>query len=341
MPDEQTVDIRALLRSANAAGAWAKREEEPGAPTGGYRLQLKAADVRTNKKMEPMIVAVWVILDGEYQGQEIREFLTVSKSGSFFVHKWFNSLGVASPSDPGAIADVVAALQNAAPVIDAGVIKDGSFHRVEIKRVLMMNGSINGPAQTGRGTAVAQAASSFPTSATQVLQRPASLAPAVTVKFPPGSWVQVAGNDSYFGQVQGVYNGVVRFKGIDPGTKQETLWDMPEGQLSERSSPAIPAPAPAPAPTPAPRPATPATSPRPAAPLQNPQVQRDELRSQIAAFLTSADLPVSETDTLETLIGKISMSAWSAAQCADHEHALLKKLGFTVNAGGDYIPSKK
>lgn len=65
-----------------------------GIPEGNYVLQVKKIELKDSKKGNPMWVVDSAFTAGKYEGQQIREYLTLTTDALFKVKSWLEALGL-------------------------------------------------------------------------------------------------------------------------------------------------------------------------------------------------------------------------------------------------------
>jgi hypothetical protein len=119
--------------------SWSERGKSGASvPPGIYTMLLQSAELGESQSSNKLqIHREHLILEGEYQGQVIHDYLQLeTEMGPRFVSRWIELMGFTPPDDPQQLEDVVAAIAAAAPTYQAQVKVSGDFTNVNIRKLL-------------------------------------------------------------------------------------------------------------------------------------------------------------------------------------------------------------
>jgi hypothetical protein len=114
------------------------KDAMPGVPDGLYTLQLQEAVLKESESSgKLMITRTHLVLDGDYQGETIKDFLSLeTEKGPYFVAQWVEQMGYEVPDNVEQLEDVILAISGANPVYTGNVKRSGDFTNVRVKELL-------------------------------------------------------------------------------------------------------------------------------------------------------------------------------------------------------------
>lgn len=136
MPKQLSKEFQKKLTQMNER--WGdRRTSPPGAPDGEYLAELVSAELATSQKGKPQIKRTWVILEGEYKGEQERDYMHLgSEWGLYFLAQWLRQMDLEPPEDltdlPNTLAELV---DERVPVVIAKETSKEGFTNVKVVRV--------------------------------------------------------------------------------------------------------------------------------------------------------------------------------------------------------------
>jgi len=289
------LDIKEVLTGMDAR--WkTEKSRVPGVPDGTYTMQLLSAEVTLSKASNnPMVDRRHVVVDGEQEGQEVRDRMMLhTDNGPYYANKWVELMGYQSPEDLADLPEVVKVISEAHPIVVAEVRRSGEFLNVRVQQMLEESATV-AQAEESAPAAAPAAKKNLPkkTAAVAKATDPEEAGPAVgeLVGFEfDGSTVQ--------GPIEELKNGsaIVSVDG--------ERYEVPLGELvAAEAEPAAQEPA-----------------------------EDEELSAELLAFAQTHNLPVDDGSTVEALKDLIGGYEWKKAELTPDEIALLDKVGVEMTA---------
>ena len=133
---------------------WDKRSEAPGVPEGKYNLQLQSCILDEAKSSGNLLIKrEHLVTSGEYEGEVIKDMMALqTEMGPYFVAKFIDQMGYESPDNPADLPDTLAAIEGEAPCYTANVKRSGEFTNVNIEELIEGEGEgKDDPPESGSG----------------------------------------------------------------------------------------------------------------------------------------------------------------------------------------------
>ena len=277
-----------------------EKSKVPGVPDGVYTMQLLSADVVLSKAgNNPMVERKHVVVDGEQEGQEIRDRLMLhTENGPYYANKWVEMMGYQSPEDMADLPEVIKTISEAHPIVMAEVRRSGEFLNVRVQQLLEENSAVKEAEAAPEETAPKVA--------------PAASKKSVAKKATPAAEPAAAATDLTAGDIISFEFEGVPTQGVVEEVKEESAvvavnedrYEVPLGDLTKLDANTTQAAADGDA----------------------------ELTAELLAFAQTHNLPVEDGSTVEALKELIGGYEWKKAELTPDEVALLTKVEVEMTA---------
>jgi len=298
-------------------GSWQNAKKlAHGVPSSLYNMQLQGLELKESQNGNLMIAREHVILDGEFQGEVVRDNMNLSNEiGQRFVAQFIEQMGYQVPDDLTQIEDVLTAILNDAPSY-TGQVKhsEEGFTNVQIRKLLSAEETpervVEVPTKPEPAPAVKAPTSKAPTAAPAkpVVAAPAAKPAAKPVqakKSEPPAPTIVAGGYVSFNADAGDGSTVAIVGKVNSIDGTTVHVENPEDTATEYEVPM--------------EECTPAEAPAVSA-------EMNPLYDSLQAFCQAQEIATDESDTLESLIVKVKSYKWPADQLTADEVEMLKTI---------------
>lgn len=295
-------------RLTSMGDAWTTGKDGGGGiPDGQYILQLESATLKESAQQKLMIVRKHIVLEGDSAGDSITDFLCLeTEFGPRQVAQWIEKMGYEVPQDVADIEEIVAAIANEQPTVNAKVKRSGDSDLRNVTVTELISTSAETPAPVAAKPAPAPAKPAAKPAATPATAKKAA-APVKAAE--PASEVPIGAIVKINDEGKEIIGTIIRLS--DDGNpiveSNDAAKDQYEVNLNELEYVTDEASAPE----------------AEAAPLQDTSV--------LLAFCAANGIEANEEELAQVLEDRLKEYQWTAAELTPEEVALLESIeGITL-----------